>query len=140
MLPLPDYGRVARHLEAITKGPWQSTFRQPSRWTGPLTNLMLFRTPSGGNGGTTCQRILGCRNEPRLDWLCFVNTNIGNEVLISLPPFSVLLVATRATATSGQRNRIATDVTSFLFGREKIADTSRHMSHTTGLTYCCSLS
>jgi hypothetical protein len=111
-----------------------------SRWTGPLTNLMLFRSPYWRNWGTTCQRILGCRNEPRLDWLCFVNTNIGNEVLISLPPFSVLLVATRATATSGQRNRIATDVTSFLFGREKIADTSRHMSHTTGLTYCCSLS
>ena len=44
------------------------------------------------------------------DWPCFVNTNIGNEVLISLPPFSVLLVATQATETSGQRNRIAADV------------------------------
>ena len=47
------------------------------------------------------------------DWLCFVSTNIGNEVLIALPPFSVLLVATRATATSEDRvNRIATEVTS----------------------------
>jgi hypothetical protein len=25
------------------------------------------------------------------DWLCFANTNMGNEVLVSLLPFSVLL-------------------------------------------------
>jgi hypothetical protein len=33
------------------------------------------------------------------DWLCFVNTNIGNEVLVSLLPFSVLL------ETSGKRQK-----------------------------------
>jgi hypothetical protein len=42
----------------------------------------------------------------------FVRTNIGKEVLISLPSFSVLLVATRTSATSGRRNRTATDVMS----------------------------
>src|SRR5580704_15497732 len=78
------------------------------RLTVPPKNY--FGAPTGGIGGPLVNVFWAAAISH--DWLCFVNTNIGNEVLISLPLFSALLVATRATATSGQRNRIATDVTS----------------------------